>query len=280
MGFKGCVAAALMLSAYGGTPGSSAPGAAGGSGARPDFGLADTVQSRAPYQVSARLGAAPATNFVPAAAAEAVHYSASELDYFAEVALGAEYGTSAKVVRKWAGDVLVQVFGAPDGEDVTALDEVLMDLRTLMPGRRIERVEEGGNLEIHFAPEDQFAVIDPNYQSTNYGFFWVWWGGDNLLLRSRVLISTTDISQEARSHLIREEVTQSLGMMNDSWRYPESIYYQGWTRTRDYADVDRMVIEMLYRDEIEAGMTAEEALEVLRALPRPGSRPATVVAAG
>lgn len=263
-----------MLSAYGGSPFVSGPGAAGGSGARPDFG-ADTVQVSVAQRVSTRM-----TSAEHATATEPAHYSASDLDYFAEVALGAEYGTSAKVVRKWAGDVLVEVFGVPDEDDLAALDAVLADLRTLMPGRRIERVEEGGNLEIHFAPEDQFATIDPNYQSTNYGFFWVWWGGDNLLLRSRVLISTTDISQEARSHLIREEVTQSLGMMNDSWRYPESIYYQGWTRTRDYADIDRRVIEMLYRDEIEAGMTAEEALEVLRALPRPGPLPTTVVAAG
>jgi hypothetical protein len=37
---------------------------------------------------------------------------------------------------------------------------------------------------------------------------------------------------------------------------------------------------MLYREEIQAGMTAEEALEVLRALPRPVAGPTTVVAAG
>ena len=255
--------------------------AAGGSGSRPDFPHADTVEviDRVDaYQAGARAAAAIARSAPSPAVAS--HYSATDLDYFAEVALGAEYGASAKVVRKWAGDVLVQVFGSASVEDVAALDAVLADLRPLMPGRRIERVDEGGNLEVHFAPEDRFADIDPNYQATNYGFFWVWWGGDNLLLRSRVLISTTDISQEARAHLIREEVTQSLGMMNDSWRYPESIYYQGWTRTRDYAAIDRMVIEMLYREEIQAGMTAAEALEVLRALPRPVAGPTTVVAAG
>ena len=119
-----------------------------------------------------------------------------------------------------------------------------------------------------FAPESEFRSIDPNYQPTNYGFFWVWWGSDNRLVRSRILISSTDISQDARSHLIREELTQSLGMMNDSWRYPESIYYQGWTRTREYAPIDRAVIEMLYRDEIEPGMSEDEALTVLRELAR------------
>lgn len=206
-------------------------------------------------------------------------YSRADLDYFQEVALGAEYGSSSRVVRKWGGDVLIKVHGTPSERDLEALSDVMEDLRRLMTGRRIEIVAEDANLDLHFAPESTFHEIDPNYEPTNYGFFWVWWGSDHQLVRSRVLISTTDISQDARSHLIREEITQSLGLMNDSWRYPESIYYQGWTRTTRYAPIDQIVIEMLYRDEIRPGMTEAQALAVLRELTRRVA-PVAVVTAG
>ena len=230
-----------------------------GGGGRASGPSYDPVTVRA--RVTDLSGEAPA-------AIRSSHYSRSDLAYFREVALGAEYGSTARVVRKWGGDVLIRVHGQPTDRDLETLKGVLDDLRKIMKGRRIELVSEGANVDLHFAPESEFRSIDPNYQPTNYGFFWVWWGSDNRLVRSRILISSTDVSQDARSHLIREEITQSLGMMNDSWRYPESIYYQGWTRTREYAPIDWIVIEMLYRDEIEPGMSEDEALTVLRELPR------------
>lgn len=195
-------------------------------------------------------------------------YSNLGLSYFREVAFGAEYGTLSRVVRKWAGDLRIAVHGVPTPADLQALEEVMADLRVVMRGRQIQVVNEEANLNIYFAPESEFSTIDPNYEPTNYGFFWVWWGADQQLLRSQILISSTGITQEARSHLIREEITQSLGLMNDSWRFPESIYYQGWTSTTSYTALDFIVLEMLYRDEIKAGMTELEAVAILRELPR------------
>ena len=53
---------------------------------------------------------------------------------------------------------------------------------------------------------------------------------------------------ESYKHLLREELTQSLGLFNDSWDYPESIFYQCWTTTTEYAPIDRELIDMLYNN--------------------------------
>ena len=66
-----------------------------------------------------------------------------------------------------------------------------------------------------------------------------------------------------RRHLLREELTQSLGLMNDSNQYPESIFYAPWTDVTVFADIDRMLISMLYRPDIDVNMNADEVLEVL-----------------
>ena len=49
-----------------------------------------------------------------------------------------------------------------------------------------------------------------------------------------------------QKHLLREELTQSLGLKNDTYDYPESIFYQNWTEITDFAPIDRRLIDMLY----------------------------------
>ena len=53
-------------------------------------------------------------------------------------------------------------------------------------------------------------------------------------------------TNDGQKHLLREELTQSLGLCNDSYDYPESIFYQGWTETTEYAEIDKELIQMLY----------------------------------
>jgi len=45
-------------------------------------------------------------------------------------------------------------------------------------------------------------------------------------------------------HLVREELTQSLGLLNDTWDYEDSIFYQGWTCTQKYSDLDIEIIKL------------------------------------
>ena len=56
----------------------------------------------------------------------------------------------------------------------------------------------------------------------------------------------TKENQKAQKHLLREELTQSLGLCNDSWKYDNSIFYQGWTTTNQYSEMDKRLIDMLY----------------------------------
>ena len=53
-------------------------------------------------------------------------------------------------------------------------------------------------------------------------------------------------TMSAKKHLLREELTQSLGLFNDTYDYPESIFYQEWTETNEYAPIDIELISMLY----------------------------------
>jgi hypothetical protein len=51
--------------------------------------------------------------------------------------------------------------------------------------------------------------------------------------------------------------------MNDSWRYQESIFYQGWTGTTEYSQIDRTIIGLLYDPRLRSGMTQDQVKDAL-----------------
>ena len=202
-------------------------------------------------------------------------YDREAFGYLSEVGFGAEYGSSLPVLHKWTEDVNLRIYGSPTPSDIATLTQVVSELNELIggikltlddgygdgwsagsrPGSRPGSNDSPGDLEVHFAPESQFQNIEPHYIPVNYGFFRVWWDHQGAIYRGRILVASEDITQEERSHLIREEVTQSMGLFQDSWNYPDSIFYQGWTATGEYATIDRPTIRLLYQPQLLPGMT-------------------------
>ncbi len=190
-------------------------------------------------------------------------YSQDELEYFYDIALGAEYGESGGVIHKWTDDIGISIKGDPTDKDSKTVDEVISELNSIIDGIALDTVMWDPDIEIYFAAVERFSSIEPGYVPGNMGFFWTWWDDSGALYRARILIATDGITQEERSHLIREELTQSLGMMNDSYKYEDSIFYQEWTDTGSYADMDRAVIRILYDSRIAPGMTMDEVSDII-----------------
>lgn len=182
------------------------------------------------------------------------------LDYFLEVAMGSEYEGSSPTIKRWDSDIRIKVIGSPSPEDLKTLQAVKRELNSLISSIEITLVERNPSLEVYFVPVSQFAKYEPNYKPSNYGFCWVGWK-DDVIYKSRVLISTVGITQKERSHLIREELTQALGLMKDSDRYAESIFYAGWTDSTKYAEIDKVLLQMLYSPGVRPGMNKAQLLE-------------------
>jgi hypothetical protein len=190
-------------------------------------------------------------------------YTQDQIDYFLEIALGSEFGRASAVVRKWTRNIRIKTIGSPTNEDRMTLNRVIEDINAIIGRTQLKIDEQRPDVEIYFVPESDFTIYEPNYRPTNFGFFWIWWNRSSEIVRARIMISTDRITQKERSHLIREELTQILGLMKDSWAYKESIFYQGWTATTTYAEIDKVSIEILYRSEILPGMTRRQVEEVL-----------------
>ena len=64
--------------------------------------------------------------------------------------------------------------------------------------------------------------------------------------------------------MLREELTQSLGLARDSEEYLESIFQSAWTTTNEYAEIDRDLIRLLYHPDVNIGLNENQLDEVLR----------------
>jgi hypothetical protein len=197
-------------------------------------------------------------------------YSAAEIDYFQQIAFGFEYGTASEIIRKWDENPRLQVFGVPTTEDREVLNDVISELNLLTEEVQIEMVEADPTMEVHFVPLSQFSEILPSYVPGNWGYFSVWFDGGGKIYRVVVLLASDAVNQEGRSHLIREEVTQGLGLAKDSNQYSTSIFFGQWTTTQTYDPIDKVLIEMLYRPQLLRGMEYRPAVDVLRKLTRRG----------
>jgi Protein of unknown function (DUF2927) len=185
-------------------------------------------------------------------------------DYFNEIAFGSEFGSSEVFCKKWVDDVDIYVSGEIPQYLNDELINILEELNELIKSveLRIVYSKEQANYIIFFGPGEKYAEIEPAaepYVEDNWGLFWVYWSSNNEIYRGSMYVDTErTMSKDAQKHLLREELTQSLGLMIDSNKYADSIFYQGWTITTEYSDIDRSVISLLYNEKINPNMNRDD----------------------
>lgn len=177
-------------------------------------------------------------------------------------------------VKKWADPIHIYVDyeGEPNPAVLETLDRLVMQLNSLklLPEISYSMDEdEDYNIHLLFAPLDALTFRMPDAPPGNWGFFNYWWkGGDDLYEINRANIGVaTDVNLEVHMiHLLQEELIQSLGLINDSYAYRDSIYCQEWGHIQAPSEIDWLLIEMHYRPEITPGMPMDQALDILRGL--------------
>ncbi|UBM57831.1 DUF2927 domain-containing protein [Marinilongibacter aquaticus] len=189
-------------------------------------------------------------------------YQLETIDYFKEIALGFEFGTASKITRKWDGDLKAFIGGKPSPEILAELDKIKEEINTLCSdGFTLQTVSDSlqSNYYIFFGSSTAYVQKYPNLSElakTNWGLFSVYWSSGNTLNRGHMYVDTERANLIQQKHLLREELTQSLGLAQDSPEYPESIFQSAWTTTNSYAPIDKELIRLLYHPDMKSGLDA------------------------
>jgi hypothetical protein len=177
------------------------------------------------------------------------NYSQEAQDYFNEICRGSEFGGGSSV-SKWRSDVKIFVTGDKREYLMDELRSIVNELNDYIDPINIKIVNSRSeaNYTILFGSAQEYVRLEPiakDYVDGNGGLFVV--NGGNTINNGTMYVDifrTESIT--AQKHLLREELTQSLGFKKDSYSYPKSMFYQVWSETTEYSPIDVEIIKMLY----------------------------------
>lgn len=178
-------------------------------------------------------------------------YTDEEIRYFNEIVLSTEFSSEKNSnPSKWKSDMNIFVINEKPEELMSELNKIVGELNDIIDPININIVDNrsDANFIICFGSQSEYNDLDPStvgYTEGNWGLFSVNSGSTIKEGTMYVDIYRCE-SLNGQKHLLREELTQSLGLFNDSYRYSKSIFQQDWTETTEYEPIDIKLIEMLY----------------------------------
>ncbi len=230
------------------------------------------------------------------AAEPKANHSADDLvRYFDTIVFQTEFEgiQPSRVVKKWTGPIRLairafeEVFDEKEGREIVRLKQVRVKkphlkfikkhLNSLVraTGLKTEDSKKTGeppNLMINFVPRSQMGT--PNLAKANPKllrklaaqggcYFLMWADGKSGKIKEAVIVVNAERLLIRINHCLLEEMTQSLGLPNDSNTIPKSIFSDRSRRT-DLTRSDMIILKTLYDPRMEAGMPREDALKIAK----------------
>ncbi|RAP34381.1 hypothetical protein DID77_01165 [Candidatus Marinamargulisbacteria bacterium SCGC AG-439-L15] len=185
------------------------------------------------------------------------------LNYFYGVAFGSEYGSGSLKVKKWTRPIKLKLLDDVTEEDLHIVSDIIAELNAITGAQLNIQLTTNNdyNLGVHIIPQSEFTRYNPNAIHAN-GWVSLRISGSSHIKSGTILIAK-ELEGDLRQHVIREEITQALGILKDSWERDDSIFYQGYSTLTNYSSIDIEVIKLLYQSDIQAGMTLNQVQSLL-----------------
>lgn len=181
---------------------------------------------------------------------------------FERIAFTSEFGGEYRAGRliRWQGPIRVRLAGHFPDRFKVEVERQLAELRQLS-GLSIE-IAEGGSegvapqMTVEFSTSRGGTTFDP--QAPCRTLIW-----ETSFVIRKVQIYITPYPDELRRHCIAEELTQALGLADDSSIVRDSIFNDASSRQR-IAPWDALMVRILYDSRLRAGMHKTEAMPIIR----------------
>lgn len=188
------------------------------------------------------------------------------IQYFKDIALGFEYGSGSDVTRRWETDINLFLGGNISDDNLNEINRIKDEINELINTNvsfNIVNDSINSNHYLYIGLPDDYNSIFPDNTVNQIGSFWIYWDSNNSFYNGRAFVDSR-VSFMKQKHLIREELTQSLGLAKDSYTYPESIFYQDSSTTiTEYAEIDKELIKLLYHPDMSTGLNESEVEAII-----------------
>lgn len=177
------------------------------------------------------------------------------VDYYCRVGLTSEFtnGNVIDYVRKWQLPIYYTVNGTPNEDDIALIERLVSALNQVdgFPGMYPADSEgDSANFIMMFLDYDEYKAASLAAVGTELtdGYSSIWFmGGD--ITQAEIGVCN-DLTRTNKNHVILEEIIQALGLQNDTYDYPESLFYQGYNEPQWPCELDWFLVRFLYHPEI------------------------------
>jgi hypothetical protein len=176
-------------------------------------------------------------------------------EYFNQVAYGSDEtpGENANKITKWDKDIKIFVDGHYTSQDLVTIKNLLTELNTLINPLKMTIVKNKSesNSIVYFGDFNSFNAKHFENSLPNIlcnGYCTIFSFSDSEVITNSKIYIANEVSVLNKKHAIIEEITQSLGLANDSYTYEDSMFYEGYSTTQQLSKLDTEIIKMLYSD--------------------------------
>ena len=194
------------------------------------------------------------------------------ITHFKSIAIGSEFGDKSPVIKKWQSGMKIFIGGEPDNTLLTDLDLIIEEINGYATdGFSMEIVTDSidSNFYIYFGSSSNYAkqyTFLGQLIAENKGLFTIYHDREFWIYKGHMYVDTERSVIEEQRHILREELTQSIGLANDIPHDASSIFYKDPSRTTEYSDLDIEVIRLLTHPALIAGLSEESVQDVLENL--------------
>lgn len=174
-------------------------------------------------------------------------------NYYKRIAFGNEFNGDISGEKKWNTDVKIFIIGVPDADLSEELTKILKELNDLIDPIELSITNNRAeaNVIVLFGSKSDFIELDSRvepYVKYNEGLFMIEYINGEIDYGEMYVNTKGKLTAKEKKHILREELTQLLGLCNDSYMYKNSIFYQGWSDGTEYAQIDKELIKLLYNN--------------------------------
>lgn len=194
-------------------------------------------------------------------------YEVNLIEYFKEIALNTEYDDNPERVIKWRRPMSLFVYKEKDCEEqmevvrntITKINDLASD------GFRINLTDDlaKSNALLYLCKKDRveelapkfYELLDDGLVADYTGMTYVEFKLSTFVITKALIFIDKEATIDEQKSAIVEEVTQSIGLMNDSNKYSDSVFYENGDGIENinYSQMDRDIISLLYSDSMKPG---------------------------
>ena len=202
-------------------------------------------------------------------------YDIELINYFNEVALNAEYDESPNRITKWTEPMKVFIYKEKElSHEVSIVKNTIEKINSLVQDEfhiQITDDPKKCNTIIFLTEREKLEPFLPtlfeNIETGINGLAEIGFDLETFQITDAKIFIDILQPKESIETTILEEITQSIGLMNDSEKYPDSVFYENKLDsivTVEYSKMDMEIIQMLYHPKMKPGLDFKKAKEVIK----------------